>query len=164
MLKKTLESPLDSKERQQVHPKRNQPWIFIERTDAEAENPILWPPDVKSWLIWKDPDAGWDWGQEEKGMTEDEMVGWHHQLSGHDFWWTLAVCNGQAGLVCCSSWGHKELDMTEWLNWIELTYLYEEKIKILQISQETLRLSILNSTTICVQLVNFVVKSIQTCL
>ena len=85
VLEKTLESPLDCKEIQPVHPKGNQSWIFIGRTDAEAETPILWPPDLKSWLIWKDPDAGKDWGQEEKGTTEDEMVGWHHWLKGHEF-------------------------------------------------------------------------------
>ena len=94
--------------------------MFIGRTDVEAETPILWPPDVKSWLIWKDPDAGKDWGQEEKGMTEDKMVGWHHQLNGHEFGWTLGVGDGQAGLVCCSSWGLKQSDMTERLNWTEL--------------------------------------------
>ena len=85
VLEKTLESPLDGKEIQPVHPKGDQSWIFIARTDAEAEAPILWPPDVKSWLLWKDPDAGKDWGQEEKGTTEDEMVGWHHRLDGHEF-------------------------------------------------------------------------------
>ena len=85
VLEKTLESPLDCKEIQPGHPKGDQSWIFIGRTDAEAETPILWPPHVKSWLIWKDPDAGKDWGQEEKGMTEDEMVGWHHWLNGHEF-------------------------------------------------------------------------------
>ena len=85
VLEKTPESPLDCKEIQPVHPKGNQPWIFTGRTDAEAETPILWPPDVKNWLIWKDPDAGKDWGQDEKGMTEDEMVGWHHWLNGHEF-------------------------------------------------------------------------------
>ena len=85
VLEKTLESPLDCKEIQPVHPKGNQSWILIGRTDAKAEAPILWSPDVKSWLIWEDPDAGKDWGQEEKGMTEDEMVGWHHQLNGHEF-------------------------------------------------------------------------------
>ena len=85
VMEKTLESPLDCKEIQPVHPKGNQSWIFIERTDAEAEAPILWPPDAKNWLIWKDPDAGKDWRQEEKGMTEDEMVGWHHWLNGHEF-------------------------------------------------------------------------------
>ena len=121
MLEKTLESPLDFEEIQPVHPKGDQSWVFIGRTDVEAETPVLWPPDVKSWLIWKDPDAGKDWGQEEKGTTEDEMVGWHHRLNGHGFGWILGVGDGQEGLVCCSSWGHKELDMTEWneLNWIE---------------------------------------------
>ena len=88
MFEKTLESPLDSKEIQPVHPKGNQHWIFIGRTDAEAETPVLWPPDVKSWLIWKDPEAGKDWGQEEKRTTEDDMVGWHHWLDRHGFWWT----------------------------------------------------------------------------
>ena len=121
MLEKTLESPLDFEEIQPVHPKGDQSWVFIGRTDVEAETPVLWPPDVKSWLIWKDPDAGKDWGQEEKGTTEDEMVGWHHRLTGHGFGWILGVGDGQEGLVCCRSWGHKELDMTEWneLNWIE---------------------------------------------
>ena len=85
VLQKTLESPLDFKEIQTIHPKGNQSWIFIGRTDAKAETPILWPPHAKSWLIGKDPDAGRDWGQEEKGMTEDEMVGWHHQINGHEF-------------------------------------------------------------------------------
>ena len=94
--------------------------MFIGWTDVEAETPILWPPDAKSWLIWKDPDAGRDWGQEEKGTTEDEMARWHHQLDGHEFGWTPGVGNGQGGLVCCGSWGPKESDMTEWLNWTEL--------------------------------------------
>ena len=107
---------LDCKEIQPVHPKENQSWIFIGRTDAEAEAPKLWPPDAKSWLIGKDPDAGKDWRQEEKGTTEDEMVGWHHQLNGHEFGWTLGVGDGQGGLACCDSWGRKESDMTEWLN------------------------------------------------
>ena len=138
MLEKTLENPLDSKEIKAVNPKGNQPWIFNERTDAEAEALILWPPDAKSqlivkdpdagkdwgqeekgkaenemvgehhWLIWKDPDAGKDWGQEEKGMTEDEMVGWHHRLNGHGFGWTLGVGDGQGGLACYSPWGRKK--------------------------------------------------------
>ena len=120
VLEKTLESPLDCKEIQPVHPKGDQSWMFIGRTDAEAETPILWPPDAKSWLTGKDPDAGKDWGQEEKGMAEDEMVGWHHQLDGHGFGWTLGVCDGQVGLACCGSWGRKESDTTEWLNWTEL--------------------------------------------
>ena len=115
-----LLSHLDCEEIQPVHPKGDQSWVFIGRTDAEAETPILWPPDAKSWLIWKDPDAGKDWRQEEKGTTEDEMVGWHHRLNGRGFGWPLRVCYGQGGLVCCSSWGCKELDMTEWLNWTEI--------------------------------------------
>ena len=102
VLEKTLESPLDCKEIQPVHPKGDQSWVFIGRNDVEAETPILWPPDAKSWLIWKDPDVGKDWGQ-EKVTTEDEMVGWHHQLNGHGFVWTLGVGNGQGGLACCSS-------------------------------------------------------------
>ena len=112
-----LESPLDCKEIQPVHPKGNQPWIFIGRTDAEADDPILWPPDVKTWLIGKDPDTGKDWGQEEKGMTENEMIGWCQWLNGHGFVWTLGVDDGQGGLVCCGSWGHKEFNTTKWLNW-----------------------------------------------
>ena len=89
-------------------------------TDAEAEAPVLWPPDVKRWLIWKDPDAGKDWGPEKKGMTEDEMAGWHHWLNGHESEWTPGVGDGQGGLVCCDSWGHKESDTTERLNWTEI--------------------------------------------
>ena len=119
VLEKTLESLLDCKETQPVHPKGDQSWVFIGRTDVEAETPILWPPDGKSWLIWKDPDAGKDWGQEKKGTTEDERVGWHHQLNGHEFGWTLRFGDGQGGLVCCGSWGHKESDMTEQLKWTE---------------------------------------------
>ena len=127
VLEKTLESPLDCKESQPVHPKGSQSWIFIGRTDAEAEAPILWPPDVKNWLIRKDPDAGRDWGQEEKGTTEDEMAGWHHWLDGHESEWTPGVGDGQGGLVCCDSWGRKESDMTEWLNWTEWWwYLFPE--------------------------------------
>ena len=120
MLEKTLESSLDCKEIQPVHSKGPQSWMFIGRTDFEAEIPILWPPDVKNWLIWKDPDAGKDWGQEEKGKTEDEMVGWHHRLNGHGFGWTPGVGDGQGGLACCGSWGHKESYMTEQLNWIRV--------------------------------------------
>ena len=119
VLEKTLKSPLDSKEIQPVHPKENQSWIFIGRIDAEAETPILWPPDAKNWLLGKDPDAGKDWRQ-EKGMTEDEMVGWHHWLNGHEFEQALGVGDGQGGLVCYSPWGRKESDTTEWLNWTEL--------------------------------------------
>ena len=120
LLEKTLESPLDCKEIQPGHSKGDQSWMFIGRTDVEAETPILRPPDAKSWLIWKDPDAGNDWGQEEKGTTEDEMVGWLHWLNGHEFEQTPGVGDGQGGLACCSSWGRKELDTTERLNWTEL--------------------------------------------
>ena len=120
MLAKTLESPLDCKEIQQVHPKEDQTWVLIGRTDVEAETPILWPLDAKRWLIWKDPDAGKDWEQEEKGTTEDEMVGWHHWLNEHGFGWTPGVVDGQGGLACCGSKGHKESDTTEQLNWTEL--------------------------------------------
>ena len=124
VLEKTLESPLECKEIQPVHPKGDQSWVFIGRTDAEAETPMLWPPDGKSWLIWKDPDAGRDWGQEEKGTTEDEMVGWHHRLNGHEFGWTPGVGDGQGGLACCDSWGRKESDTTERLNWTEHINIY----------------------------------------
>ena len=119
MLKKTLESPLDCKEIKPVNPKGDQSWIFIVRNDAEIEAPILWPPDGKSWLIGKDPDVGKDSGQEDKGMTEDEMVGWHHRLNGHEFEQTPGYSERQGSLVCCSPWGLKELDTTERLNWTE---------------------------------------------
>ena len=119
VLEKTLASPLDCKEIQSVHPKGDQSWVFIGRTDAEAETPTLRPPHVKSWLIGKDPDAGRDWGKEEKGTTEDKMAGWHYRLDGHEFEWTLGVGDGQGGLACCGSRGHKESDTTEWLNWTE---------------------------------------------
>ena len=112
VLEKTLESPLNSKEIKQANPKGNQPWIVIGRTDVKAEAPVIWPPNAKSWHIWKDPDAGKDWGQEEKGMTEDEMVGWHW-LSGHEFERTLGDGEGQGGLACCSPWGPSESDTTE---------------------------------------------------
>ena len=124
VLEKTLESPLDSKDIESVPPKGDQSWVFTGRTDAEAETPILWPPDAKSWLIWKDLDAGKDWGQEEKGMTEDEMVGCHHRLNERGFGWTPEVGDGQGGLMCCSSWSHKESDMTEQLNWTELRWTW----------------------------------------
>ena len=118
VLEKTLESPLDCKEIQPVHPEGNQSWIFFGRTDAEAETPVFWPPDAKNWLIWEDADAGTDWGQEEKGTTEDEMAGWHHQLDGHEFEWTLGDGDGQGGLVCCDSWGHRVgHDWVTELNW-----------------------------------------------
>ena len=117
VLEKTLESPLDCKEIQPVHPKGDQSWVFSGRNDAEAETPILWPPDAKSWLFGKDPDAGRDWGQEEKGMTEDEMAGWHHRLDGHEFEWTPGDGDGQWGLACLR--GREGSDTTERLNWIE---------------------------------------------
>ena len=120
VLEKTLESPMDCKEFQPVHPKENQSWIFIGRTDAEDETPKLWPPDVKNRFIWKDPDPRKDWMQVEKGTIEDEMVGWHHQLNAHEFAYTPGVGDGQWGLECCSPWGLKELDTTERLNWTEL--------------------------------------------
>ena len=112
VLEKTLENPLDCKEIQPVHSKGDQSWAFFGRTDAKAETPILWPPHVKSSLIGKDSDAGRDWGQEEKETTEDEMTGWHHRVS-----------DGQGGLKCCDSWGRKESDMTEQLNWTELNWI-----------------------------------------
>ena len=120
VLEKTLESLLDYKELQPVYPKGNQSWIFIGRTDTEAETPILWLPDAKNWLIWKDCNAGKDWGREEKGTTEDEMVGCHHRLDGHEIGWTPGVGDGQGGLACCGSRGHKGSDTTERLNWTEL--------------------------------------------
>ena len=121
VLEKTLESPLDCKEIQPVHSEGDQPWAFFGKNDAKAETPVLWPPHAKSWLIGKESDAGRDWGQEEKGTTEDEMAGWHHWLDAHESGWTLGVGDGQGGLACCDSWGRKELDTTERLNWTELT-------------------------------------------
>ena len=118
-LEKTPQSPLDCKEIKPVNPKGNQSWIFIERTDAEAEVPIFWPPDAKNWLIGKDPDAGKDWGQEEKGTTVDEMVGWHHKLDGHEFEQTPGISDGQGSVACCSPWSHKESDTTG-ATWTEL--------------------------------------------
>ena len=115
VLEKTLKSPLECKEIQPVNPNGHQPWIFIGRTDAEAEASILWPPDMKNWLIGKGPDHGNDWWQEEKGTKEDEMVGWHHWLNGHEFEQVSGDGEGQGSLACCSPWGCKELDMTEQL-------------------------------------------------
>ena len=122
VLEKTLESPMDCKEIQPVHPKGDQSWVFIGRTDVEAESPVLWPPHAKSWLTGKDPDVGRDWGQEEKGMTEDEMAGWHHWLNAHGCGYTPRVGDGQGGLACCGSWGRRESDTTERLNWTELKW------------------------------------------
>ena len=124
LLEKTLESPLDCKEINPVNPKRNQSLIFMGRNNAEAGAPIIWPPDVKNWLIEKDPDAGEDWRQKEKRTTEDEMVGWHNQLDGHEFEQAPGVGDTQGSLAYFSPWGHKESDMTEWLNWTEKTFWY----------------------------------------
>ena len=120
VLEKTLESPLDCKEIQSVHSKGDKPWVFFGRNDVEAETPVLWPPHAKSWLIGKDSDAGRDWGQEEKGTTEDEMAGWHHRLNGCESGWTPGVGDGQGGLSCYNSWCCKESDTTERLIWSDL--------------------------------------------
>ena len=125
VLEKTLKSPLNYKEIQPVHPKRDQSWMFIGRIDVETETPILWPPDSKSWLIWKDLDAGKDWRQ-EKGVTEDEVVGWHHWLNGHEFEQALGVDDGQGSLACCSPWGWKS--QTRLIDWTELMYECESWI------------------------------------
>ena len=123
VLKKNLESPLDWKEIQPVQPKGNQSWIIIGKIDAEVEAPILWPPDAKSWFIWKDPDAGKDWRQEENAVTQDEMVGWHHWLDGHEFEQSPGGGDGQGSLLCCSPWGREESDTTEWLTF---TFYFHE--------------------------------------
>jgi len=149
VLEKALESPLDCKEIQPVHPKADQSWVFIGRTEVEAETPILWPPDAKSWLIWKDADAGKDWGQEEKGTTENEMVVWHHCLNGHGFGWTPGVGDGQGGLVCCGSWGCKESDTTEQLNWTELSIRKKhttDTCKVNEPQKQPIELNKLNKT------------------
>ena len=125
--RRLLRVPWTARRSNQSILKEISPGCSLEGLDAEAETPILWPPHAKSWLFGKDPDAGRDWGQEEKGTTEDEMAGWHHRLNGHGFGWTLGVGDGQGGLACCDSWGRKESDMTEWLSWTELsqaTYRY----------------------------------------
>ena len=127
VLEKTLEHLLDCKKIQSVHPKGNQSWVFTGRTDADAETPIIWPLDVKNWLIGKDPDAGEDWRLKDKGTTEDEMVGWHHWLDGHEVEQVLGVGYGQGGLACCSPWGRKESDTSERLNWSEcIHFLWAE--------------------------------------
>ena len=141
MLEKTLESPLDCKEIQPVHPK-DQSWVFIGRTDAEAETTVLWPPQARCWLIGKDPDAGRDWGQEEKGTTRDEMVGWHHRLDGRGFELSPRVGDGHGGLACWDSWGCKESETTEWLNWTELI-LDAEKVALCTGVEFNLRIKVL---------------------
>ena len=123
-------SPLDCKEIQPVHSEGDQPWDFFGRNDAKAKTPVLWPPHAKSWLIGKDSDAGRAWGQEEKGMAEDEMAGWHHWLDGREFEWTPGVGDGQGGLACCNSWGRNESDTTEWLT----SLLKTQSLKILQVA------------------------------
>ena len=130
MLEKTLDSPLDDKEVQPVNPKGNQSWIFIGRTDVEAEAPTLRPHDGKNWLIGKDPEAERDWRQEEKGTIENHKIVWFHQLNGYELEQAPGDGEGQESLACCSPWGHKELDMTEWLNWTDWLkehYMYREK-------------------------------------
>ena len=117
-----------TKEIQPVHPKGDQSWVLIGRTDAKAETPVLWPAHAKSWLIGKDPDAGRDWGQEEKGTTEDEMARWHHRLDGHESEWTLGVGDEQEGLASCNSWGRKKLDTTERLNWTESHLVHQWQV------------------------------------
>ena len=119
VLEETLESLLDCKEIKPVNPKGNHSWIFIGRTNVEAEDPILWPPSVRNWLIWKDPDAEKDWGQEKRGTIEDEVVGWYHRVDGYVFKQALGVGNGQGSRLCCSLWGHKKSHMTERLNWTD---------------------------------------------
>ena len=133
VLEKILESPLDWKEIQSVHSKGDQPWVFFGRTDAEAEAPIVWPPDAKNWLTRKDPDAGKDWGQEEKGITEGEMVGWHHWLNGHEFEQALGVGDGQGGLACCFSWGCKWSDTTELKAQLDIYFVSCSQVNTTQI-------------------------------
>ena len=145
MLAKSLVSPLDSKEIEPVNPKGNQPWIFIGRTDAEAEAPKLWPPDMKSWLFGKDPNAGKDWGQEEKIATEDDMVGWHHWFNGHEVEQTQGDSEGQGSLVYCILWSHKESDTTfcialHWKTTTVLTlYIRQTSKKILNFLVDSLK-------------------------
>ena len=141
VLERTLESPLNGKEIKPVNPEGNQSWIFIGRTDAEAEVPILWSPVVKNWLIGKDPDAGKDRRQEEKGATEDKIVGWHHWLNGHVFEQTLGDNEGKRSLVSFSPWGRKESDRTEWLNWTE------SRVKIFRASKMCLLGTLSQETT-----------------
>ena len=130
VLEKTLESSLDCKEIQPVHSEGDQPWDFFGRNDTKAETPVLWPPDAKNWLIGKDSDAGRDWGQ-EKGTTEDdEMAGWHHWLNGRESEWTPGVGDRLGGLACCDSWGRKESDTTEWLNWTELEQMDDKNNRL----------------------------------
>ena len=146
-----LESPLDCKEIQPVLSEGDQPWDFFGRNDAKAETPVLWLPPAKSWLIGKDSKAGRDWGQEEKGMTEDEMAGWHHWLNGHESEWTLGVGDGQGSMACCDSWDHKESDTTERLNWTELKQVRQPLIQdhYVQLTGNETRYSLTVTTLNC---------------
>ena len=137
VLVKTLENPLDCREIQPVHPKGDQSWVFFGRNDPEAETATIWPPHAKFWLIGKNSDARRDWRQEEKGTTENEMAGWHHRLDGHEFDWTPGVGDGHGGLVCCYSWGRKELDTTERLNWTELGDLHFQETVVVVLRATT---------------------------
>ena len=130
VLLKILESPLDCKEIQSVHPKGDQSWVFIGMTDVEAETPVLWPLDAKSWLLWKALDAEKDWEQEEKGTAEDEVVGSHHRLDEHVFGWTGGVGDEQGGLACCSSWGHNESDTSVRMNWTAFLQIIHSQIRV----------------------------------
>ena len=133
VLEKTLENPLDSKKIQPVHPKGNQSWMFIWRTDAEAETPIFWPPMWPKLTHWKDRDAGKDWRQDVKGATDNEVVGWHHWLNWHEFEQAPGVGDGQKSLACCSPWDRKESDMTEWLDWTEVNWTVRNKYLLLKL-------------------------------
>ena len=152
VLEKTLESPVDNKEIKPVNPKGNQSWIFIGRTDTEAEATTLQLPDAKNWLIWKDPDARKDWRREEKGTTEDEMVGWHHWLDGHGFERVPGDGEGQGSLACCSPWSRKELDMTEQLDWLiddpSLSVLFTYQLALTFLSLLSLRIIYLGKKSI----------------
>ena len=141
VLEKTLESPLDCKEIKPVNLKGNQSWIFIGRPDAEAEAPIVWPPDAKNWLTRKDPNAGKDWRREEKGMKKGKIAGWHHQLNDHEFVWTPEVGVGQGGLACWDSWGCKELDMTERLIWSDTLTIWSSNFAPWYLPQRNLKFS-----------------------
>ena len=140
VLERTLETPLDCKEIQPGHSKGDRFWVFFGRNDAKAETPILWPPHLKSWLIGKGSDAGRDWGQEETGTTEDEMAGWHHWLDGRECEWTLGAGDGQGGLACCDSWGCKESDTNERLNWTDHLIKGANKQKSMYVIHSNLKL------------------------
>ena len=147
VLEKTLESPLDCKEIQPVHSAGDQSWVFIGRTDTEAKTPILWPPHVNSWLIGKDPDVEKDWGQEEKGTTEDVMVGWHHRLNGHGFGWTPGVGDGQGGLPCCGSWvANSQTGLSDWTELIKNIRAYQRQLNSIASPKHALDHGVKNHT------------------